>query len=906
MTRYVYSFSCPGTPDRALLGGKGADLAQMVQLGLPVPPGFTITTQACRYFLAQASTPPGLASELDRELQLLEAEAGRRFGDPEDPLLLAVRSGAATSMPGMMDTILDLGLNDRSVRGLAAATGDERFAHDCYRRMLQMFGETVFGVPAARFADELAAVKAARGVEDDLDLDAADLREVAERNKALCAEIAGREVPEDPREQLDLAIEAVLASWTTQRAGLYRRQHGIADDLGTAVNVQAMVYGNRGTASGSGVAFTRDPATGEPGDYGDFLMTAQGEDVVSGVRTAMPLSQLRDVDPASYRRLRSIMGTLERHYRDMCDIEFTVEDGRLWILQTRVGQRSPTAAFRIAVDLVDEGWITEDEALLMVTGEQLTQLLVPQLDLTSAGREVVVGLGASPGAAVGRIALDSATAVTMAGRGEDVILVRSETRPEDLPGMVAAKGVLTGRGGRTSHAAVVARGMGLPAVCGVDALEIDTDRRQVSLSGRPVFAEGDLISLDGASGQVFRGRHRTIASEVTRWLDEGVDGGSVAPAVARLLAHADSVRRLGVRANADSAADVSRAMRFGAEGIGLCRTEHMFLGDRRTFVERVLLGDEVERDQALHELTALQREGFAAILDAADGRSVTIRLLDAPLHEFLPDLTELSVRVAMARQQGSLTDAAVRRLAAVRRIHEENPMTGLRGVRLAILRPELARAQVSAAFEAAADLRERGRPFDLELMVPLVSAVEELDLVARLVGEVADEVAERRGRVPYRLGTMVETPRAAVVAGRLAERAEFLSLGTNDLTQLTWGISRDDAERAFLSQYREVGVLRTSPFESIDREGVGALVAMTVSGARGTGHRVPVGVCGEHAGDPTSIHVFEELGVDYVSCSPFRIPVARLEAGRAALLHPATAEPPGRSDAVRDGLVGAR
>ncbi|GAA3518145.1 pyruvate, phosphate dikinase [Nocardioides daeguensis] len=884
MTSFVHSFSAPGTPDRDQLGGKGAELARMVQLGLPVPPGFTITTAACRHVFEHGTRPAGLTGDIEHHLALLEEETGRRLGDGEQPLLVSVRSGAASSMPGMMDTVLDIGLNDETVAALARVTGDDRFAWDCYRRLVQMFGETVLGVPAERFGELVAAVVAEHGAEDLAGVGADGLRDLVERGDALCREVAGRSLPQDPREQLDLAIDAVFASWHGERARLYRSRFGIPDHLGTAVNVQAMVFGNRGAASGSGVAFTRDPATGDLGDYGEYLPDAQGEDVVSGTRTAVPMARLRELDRPTYHQLRAIMGTLERHYRDLCDIEFTVEDGRLWILQTRVGKRSPAAAFRIAADLVEEGMITEDEALVRVSGEQLTQLMFPQLDAGSAGPPAAAGLAASPGAAAGRVVLDNATAVAMAARGEDVVLVRPETRADDLPGMVAARAVVTARGGRTSHAAVVARGMGLPAVCGIEGLEIDLTTRQVTLAGRPVFAEGDVVSVDGGTGRVYCGHHRTVPAEVTRWLEgENVESPLVS-AVARLLAHADRTRRVGVRANAETGHDVERAVRFGAEGVGLVRTEHMFLGDRRTYVERVLIGSDAEREDALRELHALQRESFAVLLAAAGGRPVTIRLLDAPFHEFLPDLTELAVCAATAQVRGNPNQALEDRLAAVRRHHEENPMTGLRGVRLSILRPELVVAQASAAFEAAADLRDRGCPCDLELMVPLVSSAQELAVVARSVAQAADDVAARRGRVPYRLGTMVETPRAAVTAGPLAQRADFLSFGTNDLTQLTWGLSRDDAERSFLPRYLDDGVLRSSPFTTIDEEGVGRLVGLAVDEARASRPGIPVGVCGEHAGDPASIGFLAGLGVSYLSCSPFRVPVARLEAGRAAVL----------------------
>ncbi|WP_260805986.1 pyruvate, phosphate dikinase [Nocardioides sp. SLBN-35] len=894
MTSYVHSFDAPGTPDRDLLGGKGAELARMVQLGLPVPPGFTITTAACRHALERGGRPAGMAGDVEHHLALLEERTGLRLGDRERPLLLAVRSGAAVSMPGMMDTILDIGLNDETVVALARASGDERFAWDCYRRLVQMFGETVLGVPAERFGELYADVVAAQGVEALAAVGADGLRDLVVRGKALCREVSGRTLPQDPREQLDLAIDAVFASWQGERARVYRGRFDIPEHLGTAVNVQAMVFGNRGASSGSGVAFTRDPATGERGDYGEYLADAQGEDVVSGTRTAVPLARLRELDLPSYRGLRSILSTLEHHYRDLCDVEFTIEDGRLWILQTRVGKRSPAAAFRIAADLVEEGMITEDEALVRVTGDQLTQLMFPQLDAGAAGRAAAAGLAASPGAAVGRIVLDSATAVALAARGEDVVLVRPETRADDLPGMVAARAVVTARGGRTSHAAVVARGMGLPAVCGVEGLEIDLAHRRVSLGGQHLFAEGDVVSVDGGTGRVYHGHHRTVPSEVTRWLDGDEVESPLVSAVARVLAHADRTRRVGVRANADSGKDIARAVRFGAEGVGLVRTEHMFLGDRRTYVERVLIGDEAEQVAALRELGALQRESFAVLLAAADGRPVTIRLLDAPAHEFLPDLTDLAVRVATAAVRGCPDEALQARLAAVRRHHEENPMTGLRGVRLAIVRPELVVAQATAAFEAAADLRERGRPFDLELMVPLVSSVGELAAVARSVARAAEDVGARRGRVPYRIGAMVETPRAAVTAARIAEVAGFLSLGTNDLTQLTWGLSRDDAERSFLPRYLDEGLLRVSPFATLDEEGVGELAARAVDAARRTRPGIPVGVCGEHAGDPASIGFLAGIGVTYLSCSPFRVPVARLEAGRAAVL--AEGCPPDRFD----------
>jgi len=884
---YVYGFSAFDDPDRALLGGKGAGLAEMVRLGLPVPPGFTISTEACRHYLATGRPPVELARELDEHLQALERQSGRRFGDPADPLLVSVRSGAATSMPGMMETVLNVGLTDLTIHGLAERTGDLRFALDSYRRLLQMFGETVFGVPAGVYGAALDALLARRGIADDRSLDPDALRDLIEEFHQLTKEQAGQTLPQDPREQLDLAVSAVFASWNTERAAAYRRHQGIEDDLGTAVNVQAMVFGNLGDNSGSGVCFTRDPATGALGDYGEYLTTAQGEDVVSGVRDAVPLGELRTINPAAHRRLRSLLGTLERHYRDMCDVEFTIEDGVLWILQTRIGKRSPEAAFQIAADLVGEGAIDLDEALLRVTGEQLAHLMFPRLDTTGGPPPLATGLGASPGSAVGRVALDSSTAVEWAARGDAVVLVRKDTRPDDLPGMLAAAGVLTSRGGRTSHAAVVARGLGRPCVCGAAALDIDLEARTVAVSGGPTIAEGDVVSIDGDTGQVFPGGLPVKDSAVVRWLDGGPVETPVVEAVAILMTHADAVRRLRVRANADTGVDAARAVRFGAEGIGLTRTEHMFLGDRRHLVERVIVArDEAEQAAALAALLPVQRADFAEIFRAMDGRAVTIRLIDPPLHEFLPDLTDLSVQVAHAEHEGGASERDRDLLAAVRRLHEENPMMGLRGVRLAIVVPGLIEAQARAAFEAASAHRRAGGSVELEIMVPLLVSARELAVVRETVERVAHEVEADLGEpVEFRLGAMIETPRAALVADQIVGDAAFLSFGTNDLTQTTWALSRDDAEASFLPAYVAAGIVRTSPFETLDLEGVGELVRTAVERARAAAPATTLGVCGEHGGDPASIAFFDEIGLDYVSCSPFRVPVARLEAGRAALLN---------------------
>ncbi|HWJ81724.1 MAG TPA: pyruvate, phosphate dikinase [Nocardioides sp.] len=888
MTNYVQNFTVGRSAERALLGGKGADLAEMVGLGLPVPPGFTITTEACRHYLKHGAPPPELDGQVARHLAELETAAGRRFGDPDDPLLVSVRSGAAISMPGMMDTVLDIGLNDTTVLGLAARTGDERFAFDSYRRLVQMFGDTVLGVPSEKYSEALDELEQELGVHRDVDLPADALRRLVERFQEITAAHGDRPFPQDPREQLDLAVRAVFGSWLGERARLYRRHQGIPDDLGTAVNVQMMVFGNLGSRSGSGVAFTRDPATGRLGPYGDYLPDAQGEDVVSGVRDTVPLADLEQIDEAAYRRLRSLMGTLERHYRDMCDIEFTIEEGRLWMLQTRIGKRTPAAAFQIAADLVEEGAIDLDEALRRVSGDQLAHLLHPGFDPSTPRTELTHGVAASPGAAVGRVVFDSATAADWAVRGETVVLVRRETRPEDLPGMLVAAAILTARGGKTSHAAVVARGLGRPCVCGAGDLEVDPDARRMRVHGGAVVDEGDVISVDGATGEVFLGAVPVVESEVARWFDGQPVTSDLVDAVALLVRHADEVRALGVRVNADNASDAARAVRFGAEGIGLCRTEHMFLGERRRLVERLILAEtDPEREAALAELLPLQRADFTELFAAIGDRPVTVRLIDPPLHEFLPDVGELLVRIGRhldeTTREGTTEDE--RLLAAVERMHEDNPMLGLRGVRLAIAIPGLVAMQTRAILEAADDHRVAGGTVEPEIMVPLVASAAELELVRAEIERVGDAVAAERGRsVPYRIGAMVELPRAALTADRIADHAEFLSFGTNDLTQTTWGLSRDDAEASVVRRYLDLGLLSRSPFETIDVDGVGALVRTAAERARDARPGIGLGVCGEHGGDPTSIAFFAEIGLDYVSCSPYRVPVARLEAGRATVL----------------------
>ncbi|MGA9746745.1 MAG: pyruvate, phosphate dikinase [Nocardioides sp.] len=882
---YVYDFSEGNKDQKDLLGGKGANLAEMTNLGLPVPPGFTISTDACRAYLAGGDTPGDLADELGEHLARLEEKMGRRLGDADDPLLVSVRSGAKFSMPGMMETVLNVGLNDRSVQGLAAASGgDERFAFDSYRRLLQMFGATVLDIESEAFRDALDGLKVERGVKNDLDLGVDDLRGLVATFKGIVTEHTGRDFPQEPREQLDLAMRAVFDSWNTDRAVLYRRQERIPEDLGTAVNVQAMVFGNRGMDSGSGVAFTRDPASGNQGVYGDYLQNAQGEDVVAGIRNTVSLADFAEVDKAAHDELLAIMTTLEKHYHDMCDIEFTVEHGKLWMLQTRVGKRTPEAAFRIAVHMADEGLIDMDEALRRVTGDQLASLMFPRFDDKAERTLLAKGMNASPGAAVGKAVFDWATAVEWAERGEDVILVRKETSPDDLHGMMVARGILTSRGGKTSHAAVVARGMGRTCVCGAESLEVDAREGEFTVRGGKTVREGDVISIDGSTGLVFEGAVPVTDSAVVRWFEGKEVDDPLVDAVSRLMAHADERSRLIVRTNADTGEDAARARRFGAKGIGLCRTEHMFLGERRQLVENLIVADDdAGQEAALAELLPLQREDFTEIFEAMDGLPVTIRLIDPPLHEFLPDLTELSVAMAVADTRGHRRKRERKLLEAVQRLHEANPMLGLRGVRLGIVIPGLVAMQVRAILEAAAARIRAGGTARPEIMIPLVASVRELDLVKRTVREVAADVQRELGvETPHLVGTMIELPRAALTAGDIAESAEFFSFGTNDLTQMTWGFSRDDVEASFFSTYLEKGVFGVSPFESLDVEGVGSLVSTAIAAGRATRPDIKLGVCGEHGGDPDSIHFFDEVGLDYVSCSPFRVPVARLEAGRSA------------------------
>ncbi|WP_335983420.1 MULTISPECIES: pyruvate, phosphate dikinase [Streptomycetaceae] len=894
--KYVYDFTEGNKDLKDLLGGKGANLAEMTNLGLPVPPGFTITTEACKVYLESGAEPAALRDEVSAHLDALEQRMGRTLGQHDNPLLVSVRSGAKFSMPGMMDTVLNIGLSDASVAGLAAqAGGDERFAWDSYRRLVQMFGKTVLGVDGDLFEEALEEAKRAKGADSDLGLDAADLRRLVEEFKAIVEAHAGREFPQQPREQMDLAIRAVFDSWNTERAKLYRRQERIPGDLGTAVNVCSMVFGNLGPDSGTGVAFTRDPASGQQGVYGDYLQNAQGEDVVAGIRNTVPLADLEAIDKASYDQLMKIMETLETHYRDLCDIEFTIERGQLWMLQTRVGKRTAAAAFRIATQLVDQGLIDEAEALQRVNGAQLAQLMFPRFeDAATAGdsryRRIGWGIAASPGAAVGKAVFDSYTAVKWSRSGERVILIRRETNPDDLNGMIAAEGILTSRGGKTSHAAVVARGMGKTCVCGAEELEVDTKRRRLTAPGGVVIEEGDLISIDGSSGKVYVGEVPVVPSPVVEYFEGRMHAGAeeadeLVQAVHRVMAYADRVRRLRVRANADNAEDAARARRFGAQGIGLCRTEHMFLGERRELVERLVLADtDAEREEALGALLPLQKADFVELFEAMDGLPVTVRLLDPPLHEFLPDITELSVRVALAEARKDANENDLRLLQAVHKLHEQNPMLGLRGVRLGLVIPGLFAMQVRAIAEAAAYRRSvKGDPRP-EIMIPLVGTVQELELVRDEADAVIAEVEAASGtELRLSIGTMIELPRAALTAGQIAEAAEFFSFGTNDLTQTVWGFSRDDVEASFFTAYLEKGIFGVSPFETIDADGVGSLVRSAAEAGRAVRPGLKLGVCGEHGGDPESVHFFHRVGLDYVSCSPFRIPVARLEAGRAGL-----------------------
>ncbi|ERH18901.1 pyruvate, phosphate dikinase [Actinobaculum sp. oral taxon 183 str. F0552] len=897
MTKYVYSFTEGNRDMKDLLGGKGANLAEMTTLGLPVPPGFTITTEACRAYLAAGEAPETLDVEVTAHLREVEQAMGRRLGDPSDPLLVSVRSGAKFSMPGMMETVLNIGLNDESVEGLAAQSGNDRFAWDSYRRLIQMFGKTVQDIDGDRFADILHKLQADKGYKGDLDMTTADLKHLVEEFKKVVEEETGEAFPQDPRRQMDLAIEAVFRSWNTERARLYRRRERIPNDLGTAVNVCTMVFGNMGETSGTGVCFTRDPSTGHSGVYGDYLVNAQGEDVVAGIRNTLSLADLERLDKKSYDELRSIMVKLETHYRDLCDIEFTIQQGKLWMLQTRVGKRTAAAAFRVATQLVDERLITTDEAVTRVTGDQLTALLFPQFDKAAEKTVVTKGMPASPGAAVGEIVLDNDQAASRVAAGASVILVRRETNPDDLAGMMAASGVLTARGGKTSHAAVVARGMGRCCVVGAEDLVVDEAAGTIHVRSEDlVLKAGDVIAIDGTTGEVFKGDVPVVDSPVMTYISKGLEAAldaspdadtqDLVRSVDRILTRADRRRCLEVRANADNPEDAERARSFGAQGIGLCRTEHMFLGDRRKLIEAVILAETAEeRQEAFDALMPLQKSDFIGIFTAMDGLPVTVRLIDPPLHEFLPDLTELSVRLALKAERGEeVTDHERLLLEAVKANHEQNPMLGLRGVRLGLKIKGLFALQIRAIAEAAVECRKRGLDPRPEIMVPLIGSDRELQIVRdEALAIIADVSRESGMELDLPIGNMIELPRAAIRAEQIAEESDFFSFGTNDLTQTAWGFSRDDVEVSFFNEYFTYGIFGISPFETLDIQGVGELVATGVRRGRRGNPNLHCGICGEHGGDPASIHFFDGIGLDYVSCSPFRVPVARLEAGRAAI-----------------------
>ena len=897
MTKYVYAFTEGDRDMKDLLGGKGANLAEMVKLGLPVPPGFTIITDACRAYLAAGESPETLDVEVTSHLRNVEQEMGKRLGDKNDPLLVSVRSGAKFSMPGMMETVLNIGLNDESVQGLAAQSGNERFAWDSYRRLIQMFGKTVQDIDGDKFADILHKLQADKGYSGDLDMTADDLKHLVKEFKKVVKDETGEDFPQDPRKQLDLAVEAVFRSWNTERARLYRRRERIPNDLGTAVNVCTMVFGNMGETSGTGVCFTRDPSTGHSGVYGDYLVNAQGEDVVAGIRNTLSLADLERLDKKSYDELRAIMNKLETHYRDLCDIEFTIQQGKLWMLQTRVGKRTPAAAFRVATQLVDERLITSDEAVTRVTGDQLTSLLFPQFDKNAEKKVLTKGMPASPGAAVGEIVLNNEQAASRVAAGASVILVRRETNPDDLAGMVAASGVLTARGGKTSHAAVVARGMGRCCVVGAEDLAVDEEAGTVHVKSRGVTLKaGDVVAIDGTTGEVFQGEVPVVDSPVMTYITHGLDAAlstgldadteELVRAVDRILTQADEKRNLAVRANADTPEDAERARSFGAQGVGLCRTEHMFLGDRRKLIESVILADTAEeQEEAFDALRPLQKGDFVGIFTAMDGLPVTVRLIDPPLHEFLPDLTELSVELAVKAARGEeVTEHEKRVLEAVKANHEQNPMLGLRGVRLGLKIRGLFKLQIRAIAEAAVECKKKGLDPRPEIMVPLIGSERELQIVRDDAERIIGKVEKENGvELDIPIGNMIELPRAALEADHIAAESDFFSFGTNDLTQTTWGFSRDDVEASFFNEYFDYGIFGISPFETIDASGVGQLVETGVTRGRAAKPGLKCGVCGEHGGDPASIHLFDKLGLNYVSCSPFRVPVARLESGRAAI-----------------------
>lgn len=893
MEKYVYFFGgkkADGTGDmKALLGGKGAGLAEMTNLKIPVPPGFTITTKACTYYFKnQGKIPPGLKKEVKEAIKKLEMEVGAKFGDPKNPLTVSVRSGAPVSMPGMMDTILNLGLNWETTKGLAEKTKNPRFAYDCFRRFIMMYADVVMGVPRSKIEQVLEEKKKEYGVKLDSELSEKALKEICEESLKVVKEFAKKDLPEKPEEQLWGAIEAVFKSWNNERAVIYRRQNKISDDLGTAVNVQTMVFGNMGETSATGVAFTRNPATGEPEFYGEFLTNAQGEDVVAGIRTPQPISKLKEIMPEAYNQLLQIKKILENRYKDMQDIEFTIQEGKLYMLQTRTGKRTGFAAIRIAVDMVEEGLISEEEAILQVDPHLLTHVLAATFveeekkKAEKEGRLLAKGLNAGPGAASGMIAFTAKRAVEMAEKKQKVILVRTETSPEDVAGMYSAAGILTQRGGMTSHAAVVARGIGKPCVVGCGALYINEEENYMEVKGKK-FKEGDYISIDGTTGEVFEGLIPTQESEILRIKirkDLKEEEAKFYPYFKKFMDWCNKYRKLKIRTNADLPADALNARVLGAEGIGLCRTEHMFFEEKRIPVvrEMIIAGTKEEREKALKKIEPLQQQDFEGIFRVMDGLPVTIRLLDPPLHEFLPHEDE---QIEVVAKTMGLPAEKIR--AKVQELKEANPMMGHRGVRLVITYPEIAEMQTRAIIRAACKVKKEGIKVIPEIMVPLVGIEKEFEILEEIIRNTAAKVMEEEGeKIEYLVGTMIELPRACIVADKIAEKAEFFSFGTNDLTQMTFGISRDDYNK-FINQYLDLKILKEDLFQSLDISGVGELVKMGTEKGRSQRKNLKVGVCGEHGGDPKSIAFFHSIGFDYVSCSPFRVPVAIAAAAYAAI-----------------------
>ena len=871
----VYLFEEADGKNRLLFGGKGAGLADMTKAGLPVPPGFIITTEVCKeYYENGKKLPEGLMEEVLSAMKKLEEKTGKKFADPENPLLVSVRSGAPVSMPGMMDTILNLGLNDETVKGLAKKSNNERFAYDSYRRFIQMFGNVVLGIPHEKFEEILDHYKKEQGAKLDSELTAETLKKVVEAYKELVKKETGKDFPQDPYQQLEMAIKAVFDSWNNERAIIYRKLHNIPEDYGTAVNIVTMVFGNMGDDSGTGVAFTRNPSTGEKEFYGEYLTNAQGEDVVAGIRTPQPISKLAEEMPEVYKQLLEVRDLLEKYYRDVQDIEFTIEKGKLYMLQTRNAKRTAAAAVKIAVDMVKEGLITKEEAILRVSPEQINQLLHAQIDPKAEKKVIAKGLPASPGAASGKVVFSSREAEKRGKEGEKIILVRPETTPDDIGGLAAAQGVLTSRGGMTSHAAVVARGMGKPAVVGCEAIKIDLEKEEFRV-GDVVVKKNDIITIDGSTGEVILGEVPMIPPTLSNELKV-------------LLSWADEIRKIGVRANADTPEDAQKAFEYGAEGIGLARTEHMFLGNRLPLVQEMILAEtEEERRKALDKLLPVQREDFIGLFKAMQGKPVTIRLIDPPLHEFLPPLLDLTVEVEVMKAKGITgkeLEEKEKLLSVVKRLHEFNPMMGFRGCRLGMVYPEIFEMQVRAIMEAAVAVAKEGLPVKPEIMIPLVALESEMKVLGDLIHRVAKEVLEKSGiNIEYKVGTMIEVPRAALIADKLAQIAEFFSFGTNDLTQMTFAFSRDDAEGKFLGRYREKGYIEEDPFEHLDTQGVGELMKIAIQKGRSTRPDLKVGICGEHGGDPKSIEFCYQIGLNYVSCSPFRVPVARLAAAQATL-----------------------